>query len=375
MSDYFGNDDNHLKKDFHTESSTCKQLKPYKLSNLPTNILDWIEEHGFDLVIICDVLGRVLYVSRSVNHMLGYDSDTLLGKQMLSYLPQNDQQLIKEWCQNTPNKSKKFTVSIRDVFGKYVWVESTIASIRDEETNCQLFISLYKDITDKREAEEMLIRSEKMSVAGQLAAGVAHEIRNPLTSLKGFVQLLQAGTTKKDEYYKIMIDEIDKINNITSELLFISKPMTDEKNWEKILAMINDVVTLFQSQARLYNIDLVVKSSEDREIYCDKTQIKQVLINLLKNAVEEMLDGGTIVVEVDYNDSLCIVSIIDEGPGIPEHIIHKLKEPFFTTKKDGTGLGLMISNKIVENHQGKIDIVRNKKKGSTFRITIPIAPS
>ncbi|WP_186577367.1 ATP-binding protein [Aquibacillus kalidii] len=374
MSSDYSKGNSGLEFNVNNENLPSKADDVYSLASLPKKLINWIEQHSYDLIIICDMYGEIMFVSHSVNKLLGYEPCELVGKKALNYLPIDDQQKILQKNIGNTNLPQKFNINLRDCFGKYVWVE-TVISKDFLQSDVPVYISLSKDITDKKEAEEMLIRSEKMSVAGQLAAGVAHEIRNPLTSLKGFVQLLQAGIDRKEEYYKIMVDEIDKIDTITSELLFISKPMTDERKYENVSKMLRDVVTLLQSQANLHNINIRVEMDNvDTEVYCDRTQIKQVLINLIKNAVEEMLDGGTITVEVSYSTTTCSISIIDEGPGIPEHILHKLKEPFFTTKKNGTGLGLMISNKIIENHQGTLDIFQNKEKGSTFTIKLPISP-
>ncbi|WP_226034849.1 ATP-binding protein [Aquibacillus saliphilus] len=357
-------------KDINSYVSLEQQTNHLTLSAFPTHLLNWIEENGSDLIVVTNLSGIVIYISKTVKKILGYYPAEIIGKQATDYILRNDKNHLVNIFQGS-NKSRKFTLSVCGKDGKYTWVEAMIAKLNDERGQPQI-IALARDVTDKREAEEMLIRSEKMSVAGQLAAGVAHEIRNPLTSLKGFVQLLQAGIERKDEYYKIMIDEIDKINSITSELLFISKPMTDNRKFESISELIGDVITLLTSQANLHNVKITLEIKENMSISCDKTQIKQVLINLLKNAIEEMTDGGDIDVIVESNSDECLISIIDEGPGIPDDILHKLKEPFFTTKKEGTGLGLMISEKIVENHDGKIEISQNDKKGSTFRVCLPL---
>lgn len=220
----------------------------------------------------------------------------------------------------------------------------------------------------------MIVQSEKMSIAGQLAAGIAHEIRNPLTSLKGFLQLLQAGVNQKEIYYQIMIEEIEKIEMITSELLFISKPMTDEKKIESIHSMVMDVIMLLKSQAHLKNIEIEWSVDKDLHTYCDRSQIKQVLINIIKNAIEATDKVGVIKIEVQPSmDGDIEIDIIDEGPGISDDIIDKIGEPFFTTKKGGTGLGLMITKQILDQQNGKIFIVNSSEKGSTFRIVLPVA--
>ncbi|WP_117169570.1 ATP-binding protein [Paraliobacillus sediminis] len=351
--------------------SIANKPAQFSLASLPKEVLNWIEKQGFDFITICNDIGAVIYISYSIEKVLGFDRDDLIESNAISYFSPSDQVRISEKFIKNTIEVQKFTASIRDALGRYKAIDSVIASLISRDTHEKLYISLSKDITDKKEAEQMLIRSEKMSIAGQLAAGVAHEIRNPLTSLKGFVQLLQAGIDRKDEYYKIMIDEIEKIDAISSELLFIAKPMTDERKNENVSDMIQDVMTLLNTQAKVYNINLDSQIEIDHTVYCDRTQIKQVLINLIKNAIEEMPDGGAIKIQVTDDHTYCIISVIDEGPGIPESLLHKLKEPFFTTKKEGTGLGLMISNKIVENHNGKLNISQNQNKGSTFSVLLP----
>lgn len=373
MNSSYENDEKHAfnTPDSHIIPNSNGYLSNFILAKLPENLLNWVEKNGSDLVTICDRNGIILHVSNSIERILGYKAEEVESTSSLEYIYPNDLGILKEKFVFDSNKVQKFNLGLRNVYGKYVWVECLISRIQ-EETDIDQYVSVTKDITDKKEAEEMMIRSEKMSVAGQLAAGVAHEIRNPLTSLKGFLQLLHAGMDRKEEYYKIMVDEIEKIETITSELLFVSKPMTEDKKWECLSQMLNDVVTLLYSQAKLFNVEIQVAVKEDVEICCDRSQIKQVFINLIKNAVEEMKDGGTIKVESNQNIHEHFIDIVDEGPGIPENIIHKLKEPFFTTKKEGTGLGLMISSQILERHNGRLDILQNHTKGSTFRVVLPV---
>lgn len=352
--------------------SIVNQPGEFNLANLPKKVLNWIENHGFDFITICDQYGKIIYISASIEKILGFKPEELVGSRAANYFSPNDRAVFTNNFNKNIRQGQKLVLNIRNVLGKYIWIDSAIASLFLIDKKTKLFISLSKDITDKKEAEEMLIRSEKMSIAGQLAAGVAHEIRNPLTSLKGFVQLLQAGIDRKDEYYNIMIDEIEKIDAISSELLFIAKPMTDDRKDESVSEMVCDVITLLNTQAKVYNIELILQIETEQTIFCDRTQLKQVLINLLKNAIEEMPNGGIITIRVTTDSRYCCISVVDQGPGIPENLLHKLKEPFFTTKKDGTGLGLMISNKIIENHNGRLDIIQNPDKGSTFSISLPL---
>ncbi|MFD1037885.1 ATP-binding protein [Virgibacillus byunsanensis] len=344
------------------------------LNDLPDptrSILQWINQNNNDIVTLADQNGTIKFISNSVERLLGYKAADLIGTMWYDKFAPYDVTYIKNYFDPNTNETQLFNVSIKNKKGKYIWFECTVAQVKAK--NKVYLISILKDVTDKKEAEEMMIRSEKMSVAGQLAAGIAHEIRNPLTSLKGFLQLFQAGVNRKEEYYKIMIDEIEKMETITSELLFISKPLTDNRNKESVKDMLDDVISLLKSQAKLQNINLKLDKNISGFVLCDRSQIKQVLINLVKNAIEAMDDEGTIEMKVQSSHSKIIIDVIDEGPGIPEEVIHKLGEPFFTTKQNGTGLGLMITKQILDKHEGKLDILKNNDKGSTFRISLPTA--
>ncbi|WP_236561213.1 ATP-binding protein [Pontibacillus sp. HMF3514] len=343
----------------------------HTLGEMPGVFHDWIDQYGFDFICVCDTRGNILYASSSAKRLLGYEPDDLTGERSIDFCSPQDREKLISTFMNQNNKATTFDLQIRQKSGKYIWVETIASHVEDPNTKNDVILAITRDISDKKEAEEMMIRSEKMSVAGQLAAGIAHEIRNPLTSLKGFLQLIQAGIDGKEEYYTIMNEEIEKIETITSELLFISKPMTNDRRKESIITMLQDVCTLLRSQAKLHNIDLVLNYEENEVIDCDRSQIKQVFINLIKNAVEVMEDGGRITVDVESDEDNVWVDVADEGPGIPKHLVDKIKEPFFTTKKNGTGLGLMITNQILEKHEGGLNVYDNEPTGSVFRVQLP----
>ncbi len=364
-------DDYKTEKKKEAASFNPTGFDPHSLAELPAPMLQWIDQNGFDIVFVCDYEGIIHYTSSSITRLLGYLPEEVVGTSSLAYLDSCDVPVLRNRFESTTEWPQRFHLTILDNRGKHIWMEASISLT--ENQGVPYYVGVAKDVSDKKEIEEMMFRSEKMSVAGQLAAGIAHEIRNPLTSLKGFLQLIQAGISRKEEYYQIMVEEIEKIETITSELLFISKPVAENKEPETIHEMLQDVITLLYSQARLQNVQISFEKGENSKLLCDRSQIKQLFINLIKNALEEMPNGGKIDIRQRQEGNDCIVDVVDEGPGIPDEVLAKLKEPFFTTKKEGTGLGLMICTQILDKHNGALDILRNETKGSTFRASLPIS--
>lgn len=230
-----------------------------------------------------------------------------------------------------------------------------------------------QDISERKHSEELLIRSEKLSIVGQMAAGVAHEIRNPLTSLKGFVQLMQTKVAGYNNYFDIMLEELDRINFIVSEFLVIAKPQSVRFTPKDPLQILQSTIMLLNSQAIIHNVDLITAADPELpHIHCDENQIKQVFINILNNAIESMPDGGNIHIELrNAGEDEIVIRFIDQGSGIPEDRLPRLGEPFYTTKEKGTGLGLMVTFKIIESHGGRMKIMSEIGRGTTVEIRLP----
>lgn len=223
---------------------------------------------------------------------------------------------------------------------------------------------------------ENLLQSEKLAAAGQLAAGIAHEIRNPLTSLKGFLQLLKSGSSsaaKREAYVTIMLEELGRIEQILGELLVLSRPRDAQFAKTRIAHMIRQVVLLLQPQAVMRGVEIKVRPISDTAyIYCDENQIKQVLINIVKNGIEAMERGGTLTIEVFAEGDTAAIRIADQGTGIPPDKLDRLGSPFFTTKENGTGLGLTVCYRIVRNHGGRIGVESRQGEGTTFTLYLPV---
>ncbi|WP_066306266.1 ATP-binding protein [Bacillus sp. FJAT-29814] len=233
------------------------------------------------------------------------------------------------------------------------------------------FFSYIKSLTN---VYEELHQKEKLAVIGQMAAAVGHEIRNPLASLKGFTQLQLEANPVANEYYPIMIQEIDRINAIVDDLMYLGKPREPKYEKANIEQIINYTLSLTNHQAVENGVTVeTIKREPIPIVDCDEGRLKQLFINLIKNAIEAMPDGGRVRIYIQVLDNKKLgISIEDEGPGISKESINNLFEPFYTTKKDGTGLGLIVSHQIAKDHNGDLKIASEQGKGTKVIISLPI---
>jgi PAS domain S-box-containing protein len=234
---------------------------------------------------------------------------------------------------------------------------------------------MIRDITELKRSREFMQQSEKLTVVGELAAGIAHEIRNPLTSLKGFTQLLGNQMDCNHEYMDIMITEIDRINTIVSELLLLAKPGKLEFKQINLGEILENIITLMSAQANLYGVNIKLECSKPLNecyIFGIEDKIKQVFINIVKNAIESMENGGEVMIKVMEGANNFEIKFIDGGCGIPRELLSKLGQPFFTTKDRGTGLGLMVCYSIIESHHGTMLIDSASGQGTTVSVTLPL---
>ncbi|WP_223595135.1 ATP-binding protein [Neobacillus bataviensis] len=217
---------------------------------------------------------------------------------------------------------------------------------------------------------------QKLELVGTLAASTAHEIRNPLTGVKGLIQLLSEKYTEPDDryYFNVINSELKRINEIVSEFLILGKPtaqLTDEVNINEIL---HELSPLIVSEANSHNVECVWHISEQPVIVkCVKDQIKQVILNITKNALESFESTGTLEIILQPLADVCKIEIIDNGKGIPKAELEKIFRPFYTSKETGTGLGLVICKRIINSFGGTIEINSTEKIGTTVEITLPIA--
>jgi len=251
------------------------------------------------------------------------------------------------------------------------------AHIRDGEGRKTGYVLLFSDMTNIKQLEEQLRRSERLAGLGRLAAGVAHEIRNPLSSIKGFAKIL-AGRFKEDERSRniaeVMEQEVERLNRVVTELLDYARPTELQKKTLACKDLIKNSLRLIERDALQQGIR--VESTvhpEDLLVEVDPDRFTQVLLNLYLNALQAMDGGGTLKLAAFREDDQAVLKVSDSGSGIAsEHLPH-IFDPYFTTKPKGVGLGLANVHKFVEAHGGEIEVESTQNRGTTFFIRVPAA--
>lgn len=223
------------------------------------------------------------------------------------------------------------------------------------------------DITGRKEMEKELARLDRMDLVGQMAAGIGHEVRNPMTTVRGFLQMLK-GKKESDsfkEYFDLMIGELDRANAIITEYLSLAKKRATDIKIQSLNNIIDAMKPLLEVNTNEANINLEVSLGKIPDLPLDDKEIRQLIMNLTRNAVEAMPDKGTLTVRTYQAQRDVILAVEDEGTGIPLEIMEKLGTPFLTTKDQGTGLGLAVCYSIAARHEAKID-VQSSSSGTTF---------
>ncbi|HYA02794.1 MAG TPA: ATP-binding protein [Syntrophobacteria bacterium] len=257
----------------------------------------------------------------------------------------------------------------------------SVTPIRGDDGRCRSAVIVLRDLREIKRLEEEVRRSEKLAALGELAAGVAHEIRNPLSSIRGLAHFLRRALTERPQemaYAEIMVKEVDRINRVVTDLLTIARPQEPDLAPADLQELLDHTVHLVQADVDRRGVEIHLTIARGLpEVVVDENQITQALLNLVLNALQAVETGGTIEVgaSVEDLDSRLHLWVEDNGPGVPPEHVERIFDPFFTTRAKGTGLGLPIVQKIAENHRGEIRVEsppKGKARGSRFTISIPL---
>lgn len=334
-----------------------------------------IFEEVFDGIIIWDQNYQVIDINKAGERLLQKSKESLIGVDLISTLPpaRTIGEDIKPKLLNVEKDGQNrglYTVMFPDNR------EYTQLEYRNKfNIYSGLNITTLRDITENALLEEQLRKSSTLNVVGELAAGIAHEIRNPMTALKGFIQLLEDGVASRENemYFSVIKTELTRIESIINEFLLLAKPQAVQYVKRDIRQIMNDTIELLHAQAVLQNVQIIKMYAEDMPVmYCEPNQMKQVFINIIKNAIEVLEDGGEVIVSIECKHDYFHIAIRDNGRGMGKEMLARIGEPFYTTKEKGTGLGLLVSYQIIEEHQGKVTVESEVGIGTTFHISIPV---
>lgn len=360
----------------HNLEAYTSQLKTtVEELNSTKEYLESFIHHTSDAIHVMDLDSTIIRVNKAFETMYGWTEEEAIGRRLPTIPASHEketEQILEKVVQG--GHISGYETVRRTKSGQSIEVGVTVSPIRNEMGEVIAVATISRDITERKQAEELIRRSEKLSVVGQLAAGVAHEIRNPLTTLRGFVQLQKAKGLGNPQHYDLMISELDRINFIVSEFMVLAKPQANFFHYRNPRRIIEDIVMLLGPQATLNDIRMSTDFEEAiPEIKCEENQLKQVLINLLKNSMEAMPEGGDIrILLKNADESRVMIRIMDEGCGISEEQLARLGEPFYTNKETGNGLGLMVSQQIIANHKGHLLIRSELGKGTCVDIILAV---
>lgn len=336
-------------------------------------------------VVTINMDGNVTFVNQKFEEILQLKAKDVLGKPYIhlfntTFNPNGDNN-CRSVVLETIDTKKLFLNFEKEYSNGEIYRTST-SLIRDEEGKISEVIASMENITHSKQIEQAALRNEKLVAIGTLSAGIAHEIRNPLTTIRGFIQLLQPelAQSNKAEYLEIILSEIDRANNVLKDFLNFSKPSLPKRSLTDVKKLLEELHLLTEGEALLRDIHLEFTYSVDNipSIHIDKDQIKQVILNMIKNALDAVATpGGAIKVSTVWEPLFNNVSIIikDNGIGMNQQTISKIFDPFFTTKEHGNGLGMAVSYQIVKNHGGDIQVNSFPGSGTTFTLVFPLEKS
>lgn len=331
-----------------------------------------------DLVVLYQVENgsefRFLKANNSTLKTIRMTEEQITGQIIDDVLPRE----IAETFKNNYSKAikAKHPIAYEETV-PYGVFETRLIPLFDLSGRCTNLIGIHRDITEKKALETHINRLERLGLVGEMAAGIGHEVRNPMTAVRGFLQLLanKEKYAEEREYFDLMIDELDRANSIIKEYLSLAKDKMLNLQLQNINLIINKIIPLLQADALMSDksIKLELDLQQIPDLLVDEKEISQLVINLFRNGLEATKKGSAVIVKTCTAGEDVILSVSDHGPGIPSEILDKLGTPFVSTKENGTGLGLAICYSIATRHNAVITVDTNST-GTTFFVKFQTKP-
>ena len=352
-----------LAQNYYTVNRTLKTMESY-MKNVVQSMPDGL--------ISIDKEGRIQSINRSALRLLKLENESVKGKylkEILPHCPLPEFQASQKGIYQTQVECKLNNETS-------IPLDLTFSQLKDEQGAVTGTVIILKDLRDIRTLEKQVERSERLASLGRMAAGIAHEIRNPLSSVKGFAQYFRnkfAPDSQDRQYATVMINEIDRLNRVIQELLEFAKPRQPKPEALSVNQLLEHALQLVHSELKRKQIKVELHDAHSKNltIHADRDLMTQVLLNLFLNAIEALDEKGEIRINVEEFAEKIVIHITDNGPGINPQHLRQIFDPFFTTKQGGTGLGLAIVHRIVELHNAEIQVQSKPGQGTTFSLSFP----
>lgn len=349
-----------------------------KLANYIQNILSSLQT----CIITWNLEGKIEKANEAANKELSEIYGEIEGISLRQFLkglkPESRQRLTEALRKLRNSEYCEFDLEIeaRKNFGiKYM--QASLSVLYDADKQPYGAVMSLNNITQRRIIEQQLYHADKLSSIGQLAASVAHEIKNPLASIKTLGQLLQEETSDQDsrrEYIDVIVSEVNRLNGVVEQLLKYARPEDSSFGRVKFAEVIKPVIALVSHEAERSNVTISAEFEPDLQVFVDAEKIKQVFVNLIFNALQAFPEGGSVVIraaKVSLDSPWVSYEVEDNGPGIEKEPLNRIFEPFFSTRQRGSGLGLAIVKKIIDLHGGRISIDSEVNKGTKVMFYLP----
>ncbi len=338
-----------------------------------------------------DLQGKITSYNHAAELITGYALSEVYGRDINELFPEVDKMQFIHSSSDAWRFVSRVETTMHTKDNSTVYLGLSISPLLDNTTKVSGLIGIFQDLTELKDMEEQVARADRLAAIGQLAAGVAHEIRNPLASISGSIQMLKTESSLSEENKALMdiiIRESQRLDHILTDFLLYARPrnMTFAKS-DLLHEVIVSTIGLLKQDHRFPKdrISLTIDSAPNvPKVVCDVQQLQQVFWNLLLNAVQAMPDGGSLTIrtrvekieewelEPQHPDYAAVVSICDTGKGMDEDEVHHIFHPFYTTKQNGTGLGLAIVHSIINNHHGTIRVKSAPDEGTTIDLILPL---
>ena len=328
-------------------------------------------------LLAMDTDRRIVSFNQTAEWVLQVKAREVLGKKADIILPRPLECLAGELETEDEVIEKEIECPVAD--GRRIPMDVSVSRLEDDDGTSMGHIILFRDLTEIQELKREVERSQRLASLGRLAAGIAHEIRNPLSSIKGFATYFRERYRDVPEDQKtaeIMVQEVERLNRVIGQLLEFARPMSVRKRATSLQTVIQHSLKMIERDAQAKNINIKMNlSPEVQEVSIDPDRINQVFLNLYLNGIEAMEDGGTLSVDLypDEDGRQIKIAVSDTGTGINKEDLVHIFDPYFTTKQSGTGLGLAIVHKIIESHKGEVKVESEPETGTTVTIILPVA--